>query len=427
MALYEDLTKRGLINQVSSPELADRVDHERLSLYVGFDPTADSLHLGNLLGLMMLRRFQLAGHRPIMVAGGGTGMIGDPSGRSTERTLLDNETLTRNTEAIRAQLERFIDFAGASAGVVVDNREWLSELNLIDYLRDYGKHFSLATMLAKDSVKTRLGSDGISYTEFSYMVLQAIDFLALNERFGCSLQLGGSDQWGNITAGIDLIRRVSQREAYGLTWPLITKADGTKFGKSIGGAIWLDPRRTSPYELYQFLVRSDDSMVISYLKQFTFLDLGEIAELEAAFDAHPERRDPHQRLAFELVSLVHGADEAERAHKASRSLFTGELESLAPDLLEEALGEAPTLEIEASAFKGGIDLVELVAQTPLFASKSQLRRTLAQGGLYLNGVPQRESILVTTELLIDGRLIVLRRGKKDYCLVRVTDSSVASA
>jgi len=361
------------------------------------------------------------------VAGGGTGMIGDPSGRSTERTLLDNETLTRNTEAIRAQLERFIDFAGASAGVVVDNREWLSELNLIDYLRDYGKHFSLATMLAKDSVKTRLGSDGISYTEFSYMVLQSIDFLALNERFGCSLQLGGSDQWGNITAGIDLIRRVSQREAYGLTWPLITKADGTKFGKSIGGAIWLDPRRTSPYELYQFLVRSDDSMVISYLKQFTFLDLGEIAELEAAFDAHPERRDPHQRLAFELVSLVHGADEAERALKASRSLFTGELESLAPDLLEEALGEAPTLEIGASAFKGGIDLVELVAQTPLFASKSQLRRTLAQGGLYLNGVPQRESILVTTELLIDGRLIVLRRGKKDYCLVRVTDSSVASA
>lgn len=345
-------------------------------------------------------------------------MIGDPSGRSTERTLLDDATLTKNTEAIRSQLERFIDFTGESAGVLVDNREWLESLNLIDYLRDYGKHFPLATMLAKDSVKTRLGSEGISYTEFSYMVLQAIDFLELNRRFDCSLQLGGSDQWGNITAGIDLIRRVAQQEAYGLTWPLITKADGTKFGKSVGGAIWLDPRKTSPYQLYQFLFRSDDSMVISYLKQFTSLEPAEIIEIDQEFHDHPERREPHHRLATELVALVHGQEEAERARRASRSLFAGAVESLESDLLEEALGEAPTLIVDSGEFDGGIDLVELVSRTSLFASKSELRRNLSQGGLYVNGSQQRESLVVTREMLIDGRLLVLRRGKKDYCLVR---------
>ncbi|MEX6429936.1 tyrosine--tRNA ligase [Ferrimicrobium acidiphilum] len=421
MNLFQDLAERGLINQMSSPRLAEQIDHDRLALYVGFDPTADSLHLGNLLGLMMLRRFQLAGHRPILVAGGGTGMIGDPSGRSTERTLLDGDTLTHNTQAIRGQLERFIDFSGASAGVVVDNRVWLEQLNLIDYLRDYGKHFSLSTMLAKESVKTRLGSEGISYTEFSYMVLQSIDFLELNRRFGCTLQLGGSDQWGNITAGIDLIRRVTQREAYGLTWPLITRADGTKFGKSVGGAIWLDPRRTSPYQLFQFLVRSDDAMVISYLKQFTLVPLEEIQELKKSFERHPERRDPHQRLAFELVTLVHGKDEAERARRASRSLFVGELESLEPDLLEEALGEAPTLVVARAEFQDGIDLVELAARTPLFRSKSELRRTLTQGGLYVNGLAQQESCPITETMLIDRRFLVLRRGKKDYCLIRCDD------
>lgn len=418
MTLSEDLNYRGLINQMSSDELLVQMDSSRLSLYVGFDPTADSLHLGNLLGLTVLRRFQRSGHRPILVAGGGTGMIGDPSGRSTERTLLDDATLTKNTEAIRSQLERFIDFTGESAGVLVDNREWLESLNLIDYLRDYGKHFPLATMLAKDSVKTRLGSEGISYTEFSYMVLQAIDFLELNRRFDCSLQLGGSDQWGNITAGIDLIRRVAQQEAYGLTWPLITKADGTKFGKSVGGAIWLDPRKTSPYQLYQFLFRSDDSMVISYLKQFTSLEPAEVIEIDQEFHDHPERREPHHRLATELVALVHGQEEAERARRASRSLFAGAVESLESDLLEEALGEAPTLIVDSGEFDGGIDLVELVSRTSLFASKSELRRNLSQGGLYVNGSQQRESLVVTREMLIDGRLLVLRRGKKDYCLVR---------
>ncbi|WP_298208047.1 tyrosine--tRNA ligase [Ferrimicrobium sp.] len=418
MTLSEELHYRGLINQMSADGLVESMDLGHLSLYVGFDPTADSLHLGNLLGLIMLRRFQRNGHRPIMVAGGGTGMIGDPSGRSTERTLLDDETLTKNTEAIRRQLERFVDFTGEAAGVLVDNREWLQRLNLIDYLREYGKHFSVATMLAKDSVKARLGSEGISYTEFSYMVLQAIDFLELSRRFDCTLQLGGSDQWGNITAGIDLIRRVDQREAFGLTWPLITKADGTKFGKSVGGAIWLDPRRTSPYQLYQFLVRSDDSMVLSYLKQFTFLDPEEIAGLDRSLHEHPERHEPHHRLARELVTLVHGQEEAERATKASRSLFVGELESLEPDLLVEALGEAPTVNIDARELEEGIDLVELVSRTPLFGSKSELRRTLNQGGLYLNGTAQRESITITKDLLIDGRLLVVRRGKKDYCLVR---------
>ncbi|MGC9155128.1 MAG: tyrosine--tRNA ligase [Ferrimicrobium sp.] len=418
MTLSEDLQYRGLINQMSAEGLVERMDSAHLSLYVGFDPTADSLHLGNLLGLIMLRRFQRAGHRPIMVAGGGTGMIGDPSGRSTERTLLDDETLTKNTAAIRLQLERFVDFSGEVAGVLVDNREWLQDLNLIDYLREYGKHFSVATMLAKDSVKARLGSEGISYTEFSYMVLQAIDFLELSRRFDCTLQLGGSDQWGNITAGIDLIRRVDQREAFGLTWPLITKADGTKFGKSVGGAIWLDPHRTSPYQLYQFLVRSDDAMVMSYLKQFTFLDQEEIAELDQSHREHPERRDPHHRLASELVTLVHGQEEAERAKRASRSLFVGELELLEPDLLEEALGEAPTMNIDAIEFEKGIDLIELISRSPLFVSRSELRRTLSQGGVYLNGVAQRETITVTKDLLIDGRLLVLRRGKKDYCLVR---------
>jgi len=418
VALMAELEARGVVAQVSSPELARLLDSSRLTAYVGFDPTADSLHLGNLLLLVTLRRLQLAGHRPILVAGGGTGMIGDPSGRASERTLLDEATLAANTQAITAQLARFLDFEGPSGAVIVDNREWLGAMSLIEFLREYGKHFSLGSMLAKESVRARMEA-GISFTEFSYMVLQAIDFLQLFDRFGCTLQLGGSDQWGNITAGIELIRRVRGAEAMGLTVPLVTRADGTKFGKSIGGALWLDRARTTPYALYQFLVRAEDEMVITYLRLFTFVGLEEIEGLAASLRTDPERREPHHRLAAEVVQMVHSPEDAALAARASRALFAGKVREIPAELLPEVVAELPQVVLERGRAANGVPVAELAAESPLVRSRSELRRVLEQGGLYLNGErvgPERQ--LEESDLLAGG-FAFLRRGKRDWCAIAV--------
>ncbi len=417
MLLSEDLQGRGLLRQLSSAGLAELLDRSRLTVYAGFDPTADSLHLGNLLGLVTLRRLQIAGHRPILVAGGGTGMIGDPSGRSTERQLLGDETLGRNTAAIKGQMARIFDFAGENAAILVDNRSWLEELDLISFLRDIGKHFTLSEMLAKESVRSRLGDTGISYTEFSYMVLQAYDFLQLFDRYGCTLQIGGSDQWGNITAGIDLIRRARGAEAFALTVPLITRADGTKFGKSTGNALWLDPEKTRPYQLYQFLVRSDDTKVIEYLKLLTLVDLAEIGEIAARFERTPGEREPHYRLAREVVAMVHGEEEARAAETASRALFAGSIEAEPAEVVAVALREAPRVRLPRGDLAAGAEPALILVAGGVVRSKSEARRLIEQGGVYLNGARLEAGRNLFPGDLNERGFMVLRRGKKDYVVV----------
>jgi tyrosyl-tRNA synthetase len=409
--LSHELKVRGLINQITSDSLIERLDSEQLTFYIGFDPTAESLHVGNLLGLMMAKRLQLYGHRPILLAGGGTGMIGDPSGRSSERNLLDEATLRRNTEAIRGQLSHFVDFENDHAALLLDNAEWLSRLHLIDFLRDVGKHFTLAQMLAKESVKSRLSDQGISFTEFSYMVLQAYDFLQLFDLHQCELQIGGSDQWGNMTAGVDLIRRVRSATAHAMTWPLVTKSDGTKFGKSMGNAVWLDPILTPPYELYQFFVRVEDSKVIEYLKMFTFVPLEEIFKLEDSNRTRPELREAHHRLAYEVVSVVHGESQARLAEQASKELFGRGREDLA------LADDVPGIELGRQEVETGITVVDVLVRSGLATSRSNARRLIEQGGIYASG--ERLTADVTISELYGGEPILIRKGKKDYLMVRI--------
>jgi tyrosyl-tRNA synthetase len=408
VGIAAELAWRGVVQDATAP-LDELLEREPRTFYVGFDPTADSLHVGNLLGIVLVRRLALAGHRPIVVAGGATGMIGDPSGRSTERVLLDPETLRANTRAIATQLERLLRDVGGESLTLVDNREWLEPLSLIEFLRDVGKHVSVATMLARDSIRSRLGV-GLSFTEFSYMVLQAVDFWQLYRRFGCTLQLGGSDQWGNIAAGIDLVRRLEGAEVHGLVWPLVTRADGTKFGKSLGGNVWLDPARTSPYDLYQFFVRAEDAKVIEYLRLYTFLDRAEITELEAAHHADPAARVAHRRLAFEVVRFVHGPEEAMRAEEAARALFSG----------EQPVEGAPVARVTRERVAGGIDPVELAVVTGVASSRSAARRLIAQGGLYAKGRRVQEDDRFDLEDFDNGRL-GLRRGKRDWVIVELVE------
>ena len=422
--LAADLRFRGLIHQLTDPGLEARLDGSVLTAYSGFDPTADSLHVGHLLQVCTLRRLQEAGHRPIAVAGGGTGFVGDPGGKSEERSLLTEEQLAANLAGIHAQLARFVEFGGggASGALLVNNADWLRPMDLFTFLRDVGKHFTVNQMVAKDSVRSRLArtDQGISYTEFSYMLLQAYDFLRLFDDHGCTLQIGGSDQWGNITMGIELIRKVRGAEAFGLTTPLVLKADGTKFGKTESGAVWLDPARTSPYQLYQFFLRSEDAMVGTYLRYFTFLPHEEIAALDVATAEHPERREAHRVLAREVCTLVHGADETARAERAAAALFGGDLVDLDEQTLLDVFADAPSTDLPRSRLDGdGELLVDLLAATGLVASKSQARTAVGQGGAYVNnqradGVEQR----VTSADLVAGRYVVLRRGKKDHHLVR---------
>src|SRR5476649_873547 len=391
-SILQDLHWRGLV-----ADMANRDELERLlapgaapvTLYVGFDPTADSLHLGHLIGLLILRRFQMAGHRPIAVAGGATGMIGDPSGKSSERNLLSPESLEANIAGIQGQLGRLLDFESkTNPALPLNNADWVRPVSVLDFLRDVGKHFSVNAMMAKDSVKSRLDStSGLSFTEFSYSLLQAYDFLHLNETHGCLLQAGGADQWGNITAGIDLIRRKRDITACGLTTPLLTKTDGTKFGKTEGGAIWLSPARTSVYRFYQFLIQVEDAQVIQLLKFFTFLPTEDIAALEGQHQAAPERRDAQKQLALELTRLVHGDSSAQDAVRASEILFGGSLEGITEAQFGEVIAEVPN-----STLSRGIlgqpegALIEILIAAGLSPSKGQARKDIEAGGVYVNNV-----------------------------------------
>ncbi len=426
MSILEELKWRGLIADCTdTAELAKRTASP-VTLYCGFDPTADSLHVGNLVPLLALRRFQLLGHNPIAVAGGATGSIGDPSGKTQERQLLTQEVLERNIVSVKVQLAKLLEFDATKTpnnnpARLVDNASWTANVSFLDFLRDVGKHFSVNQMVAKESIRARMEDRevGISYTEFSYMLLQAFDFLVLYEKHGCELQIGGSDQWGNITAGIDLIRKKTGKPAYGLTLPLITNADGTKFGKTEAGAIWLDPKRTSVYKFFQFWINTDDRDVIRYLKYFTFLPKEELESLEKQHAENPGQRAAHTMLALEVTRLIHGRTAAEEAFRASAILFGAPLNQISEVTFDEILGEVPTKEIEKSKFGGaGMPLVELVVHSGLCSSKGQARKDIEGGGVSINNVRETNfQRAVTVSDLLFGKHILLRKGKKNYVVV----------
>ncbi len=421
----KDLEERQLIHQVSSPALADALRNGRLAGYIGFDPSSDSLGVGNLVMLILLMRFQRAGHRPIGVVGGGTGMIGDPSGKTDERSLLSREQTEQNAAGIRKQVERFLDFSGPDGALLVNNAEWLGQLKLLDFLRDIGKHFSVNQMIVRDSVRARLAGreQGISYTEFTYMLLQAYDYLELHDRYGCTLQMGGSDQWGNILSGADLIRRLRGVEAYALTTPLITQADGTKFGKTEAGNVWLDPERTSPYQFYQFWLNAGDRDVVQHLNTFTFLSVRQIAELAREVADAPQQRTAQRMLAEEVTRLVHGPEALLRAERATAMLFNkdADFRQLSEQELREAFLDAPTSRLAPTAL-GTPDagLIACVADAGLYPSRGQARKDLPNGSIFVNNVPIRDSNYVLSQAdVLAGGFILLRKGKKHYHVLRV--------
>jgi tyrosyl-tRNA synthetase len=419
MDLYGELEWRGKVYGATEG-LRDLLGRETVTAYAGFDPTARSLHVGNLLPIMALARMQRLGHSPIALVGGGTGLIGDPSGKSDERQLQTTDTVVAQTAAIRAQLERFLDFdSGRCPARMVDNAEWLTTLGAIDFMRDVGKHFTVNYILAKDSVRRRIESaDGISYTEFSYLLLQAYDFLVLHDRFGCTLQIGGSDQWGNITAGMDLVRRVRGKKVHGLVMPLLTTAAGTKFGKTEAGTIWLDAQLTRPYEFYQFWLNADDRDAVTQLKFFTFLAAAQIAELEAASAREPERRHAQRALAQEVTRLVHGNAAVQEAEQSAEKLFKGDLRAMSEDELLQVFSSVPSSETRHSA--EGWAIADFLTVNAITASKGEATRLVKGGGVYLNG--QRvadEKHRVRPDDALAGRYFVVRKGKKDNFLVRV--------
>ncbi len=420
--IYEEFEWRGLLYD-ATPELKDVLGKESVTAYIGFDPTAASLHVGSLLPIMGLARMQQFGHTPIALVGGGTGLIGDPSGKTAERQLLTSEKVAENIEGIRAQLSHFLDFEREeNPARIENNHDWLGGLQLIDFLRDTGKHFTVNYMLSKESVKRRIESeDGISYTEFTYMMLQAYDFLELNRRLDCTLQMGGSDQWGNILAGTDLIRRVNGNKAHGLVFPLVTNASGTKFGKTEAGNVWLDPELTSPYKFYQFWLNTDDRDVIHYLKAFTWLDRDAIGELEKSLAENPGAREPHRRLGREVTTMLHGESELAKAEQAAKVLFGGSLENLSVNDLKDIFEDVPSTVIDREELSGeGMGALELCTRTGLTSSNGEARRLIRQGGLFVNNERfADESGRVTVDQGIDGQLLVLRKGKKSYHIVQI--------
>ena len=414
--VLDELTWRGLISQTTDMDaLREALDGGPVTYYCGFDPTAPSLHHGHLVQLLLLRHLQLAGHSPIALVGGATGLIGDPR-MSGERVLNSREIVAEWVERLRSQISRFLDFDGDNPAQMVNNLDWTGELTAIDFLRDIGKHYRLGTMLAKDTVARRLeSSEGLSFTEFSYQILQGIDYLELNRRHGCTLQTGGNDQWGNLLSGVELIRKSEQRSVHALTTPLITKADGTKFGKSEGGAVWLDPEMMSPYAFYQFWLNSDDADVVRFLKIFTFRTAEEIDELATAVAERPAAREAQRALAGDVTTLVHGAGATEAAIAASQALFgRGELSSLDEQTLVAAVAELP----ETDGAPGDL-IVDLVVAAGLVASKGAARRAVAEGGVYVNNtkVVGDDAVLSASDLL-HGRAAVLRRGKKTLGVVK---------
>ncbi|MDP9019662.1 MAG: tyrosine--tRNA ligase [Actinomycetota bacterium] len=426
-----DLEARGLVHDTTDRDALARRLASPVTVYHGIDPTADSLHVGNLVGVLALRRFQAAGHRPVALAGGATGMIGDPGGRAGERALLDPATLAANLRGIEAQLRGLLAFEAGGGGspggtggqpaVLVDNASWTAGLRLVDFLRDVGKHATVNQMIAKESIRSRLESrDGISFAEFSYMLIQAHDYLWLHQHEACDLQIGGSDQWGNITAGIDLIRRRTGAVVHGLTWPLLTRDDGSKLGKSVGGNVWLDPRRTSTYAFYQHWMQVDDAEVRRLLLQLTFLDVAEVDAIAAAHAGAPERREAQRRLASEVTAIVHGVAEAVAAEAASQILFggrPGELPEAAYRALQE---EVPTTAVDPDRLAEGLDLVAVLAETGLSTSRSDARRSLGQGAVYVNDrrVADDDPVLSAADVR-HGRWILLRRGRRQHHLLRL--------
>jgi tyrosyl-tRNA synthetase len=419
--LLEELRWRGLLAQ-HTDALSDALGRGMVSAYCGFDPSAPSLHVGNLVPVMGLVHLQRHGHRPVFLAGGGTGMIGDPSGKSTERPLLSLDEIASNTRAIRTQLERFVNPSGKNGAIVENNADWLAPLKAIEFMRDVGKHFTVNYMLQKESVKARMES-GVSYTEFSYMLLQAYDYLQLHKKHGVTLQVGGSDQWGNITAGVELIRRTVGADAHALTFPLVTNASGTKFGKTEAGAVWLDPARTSPYRFYQFWINTDDRDVRQMLRFFTLLERAEIERLDREAEKKPEAREAQRTLARDVTTRVHGEGALRAAEEVSQLLFgKGDPRALSPEALAQLEQEIPTFRLENGDPRDVSALIDAVSagKDALFKSKSEAKRAIEQGGLYLNG----ERVAANRELsrgdMLHGRYLLVRKGSRSYALVRTS-------
>jgi tyrosyl-tRNA synthetase len=417
VTLVDDLMWRGLIQDSTDPaELRKALDDSSITFYIGFDPTAASLHVGNLMQLVTARRLQLGGHKPLLLVGGATGQIGDPGGKTSERTLNPQEVTAGWAAQIRSQVAPFVTYDGDNAATVVNNLDWTGPLSVIDFLRDVGKHFPINKMLARDVVRTRLES-GISYTEFSYQLLQANDFFQLHTEYGCQLQFGGSDQWGNITAGVDFVRRREAGPVHAFTTPLVLKADGTKFGKSESGTVWLDPEMTSPYAFYQFWINADDRDVVTYLKYFSFKSRAEIEELEKVTAERPQARLAQRALAEEITALVHGEEEARQAVTASQALFgRGSLDGLSPETLRSALSEAGLLPVRGELPTVGA----LLKESGLVSSANEARRTISEGGAYLNNERITDGEVVPpASALLHGRFLVLRRGKRTFAGVEV--------
>lgn len=419
MNIIDELEWRDAINQQTDAEgLRELTNEKSISLYCGVDPTGDSMHIGHLIPFMVLKRFQLAGHRPVILIGGATGTIGDPSGRQTERSLQTLEQVQANVEALTAQLKKLFITEGDNQIRMVNNYDWTHKINIIEFLRDYGKNFSINSMLAKDVVASRLES-GISFTEFSYQILQSIDYLHLYENEDVQLQIGGSDQWGNITSGLDLIRKKKgpEAKAFGLTIPLMLKADGTKFGKTAGGAIWLDPNKTTPYEFYQFWANTDDRDVVKYLKYFTFLSKEQIDELEEKVRTEPHKREAQKTLAEEMTRFVHGEELLEQAKRITAALFSGDIKSLTADEIEQGFKEMPTYE----ATRDSKNIVEWLVELGIEPSKRQAREDITKGAISINGERINDlELVVTADQAIGGRFIIIRKGKKNYSLVRLS-------
>ena len=423
MSVIEELKWRGLLSQMTDDELPKVLDAGPMTLYAGFDPTADSLHIGSMIPIMGLVHFQRAGHRPIAVLGGATGLIGDPSFKATERQLLTRELVDENVAGIRKQLEQFIDFDGENAAEMVNNIDWMEKWSYIDFLRDVGKHFSVNVMMARDSVKQRLTDrdQGMSYTEFSYSLLQSYDFLHLYDEYNCQLQIGGSDQWGNIVAGMDLTRRMREdAKTYGLTLPLVTKADGSKFGKSESGNVWLDAERTSPYKFYQFWINQADADVVRYLKFFTLLSQDEIGALEQQVADEPHLRQAQKTLAEEVTRLVHGEEALQNAVGASEAMFGGDLSGLDEATLMDVFSEVPSEEIDRGTLTSGGSLLDLLVERGIFQSKGEGRRMIKNGGLYLNSARvEKDDVVFGAESLLTENMAIVRKGKKNYYLLKI--------
>jgi tyrosyl-tRNA synthetase len=418
MELLKDLEWRGIVYQQTDEEgLKSLLDSEKISLYCGMDPTADSMHIGHLLPFLTLRRFQQHGHRPIVLVGGATGLIGDPSGKSEERTLQTVETVEHNVKGLKAQLESIFDFEGENGAVMVNNYDWIGAIDMVTFLRDYGKYIGINYMLAKDTIASRLET-GISFTEFTYTIVQAMDFNHLYQNLGCKLQIGGSDQWGNITTGLELIRKMNDEgaKAFGLTIPLVTKADGTKFGKTAGGSVWLDPKKTTPYEFYQFWINTGDADVVKYLKFFTFLSHDEIDALAQAVENEPHLRKAQKTLAEEMTRLIHGEDALQQAIKISAALFSGDVKNLTADEIKLGFKDVPSFERSSKEEAG---LVDLLVEAKISPSKRQAREDIQNGAISINGEKVTDlAYLLTEKDMIEGEFSLIRRGKKKYTLIK---------